>query len=546
MIRIFAYVLAFVSVAMTAPLAVALAHREGRAALAFALPMAAGMLAGTTAWLVRRRRLRDAGSGVSAPPPLGVRNAFTVVGGVWLLVGVFGALPHWISGAFASFTDALFESVSGFTTTGATVLGDVESLPAAVNLWRCETHWLGGMGVIMLVVALVPLLGIGGFRLVKAETTGPEKGKFTARIANTAKALWLVYCGLTTLQALLLRCCGLGWLDAVCHAFSKLGTGGFSTRNASVAAFGSPAVEWICVVFMLLASVNFALYARVLSGRGAGVFRDSELRAFLGIVGAAVLLAALARAGAPAPAGGSVRGAAFQVASILSTTGFMTEDYTLWRPAAQLVLFALFFVGGCSGSTAGGVKVVRWTVLAKQLANEFRRLLHPRAVYTLRLDGHPGREGLVPLAATFLFAYLLLVVATAFAGSLAGLAPFEALTGALSMVGNIGPAFGRLGPVSNYGFLPGWLKAWYCLAMIAGRLEIYTMVVLAGRLLWLPLAAIRVVRYRPRAFRQTCRTATRRRDDASQTASGTAEEPKRCSAPEANLSPNAVKTDWNS
>ena len=283
----------------------------------------------------------------------------------------------------------------------------------------------------------------------------------------------------------------MGWLDAVCHAFSTLGTGGFSTRAASVGAFANPAAEWVCAAFMLLASVNFALYARILSGRAAGLFRDSELKTFLGIAGGAAVLVALARAGAPAPAGGPVRGAVFQVASILSTTGFMTEDYTLWRPAAQLALFALFFIGGCSGSTAGGLKVVRWTVLAKQLANEFRRLLHPRAVYTLRLDGHPGREGLVPLAATFLFAYLLLVLATAFAGAAAGLEPFEALTGALSMAGNIGPAFGRLGPTSNYGFLPAWLKTWYCLAMLAGRLEIYTMAVLAGRLARLPLEAFR-------------------------------------------------------
>ena len=199
----------------------------------------------------------------------------------WVAVALFGAVPLWASGAFASATDAVFESVSGFTTTGATVLADVEAVPRAVNVWRCETHWLGGMGVIALVVALVPLLGIGGFRLLSAESTGPEKGRLTARIADTAKVLWLLYVALTALQAALLRLCGMGWLDAVCHAFSTLGTGGFSTRNASLAAFASPAAEWVCTAFMLAASLPFALYYRLLARRGEGVRRATEPKVFL-------------------------------------------------------------------------------------------------------------------------------------------------------------------------------------------------------------------------------------------------------------------------
>ncbi len=463
---------------MLAPLFVALRCGDTHTALAFAIPAAAGILGGAIVAYIRRRRKQET---------LGIGSAFTAVGGSWVSVCLFGAIPFLISGAIPSFTDALFESISGFTTTGASIFAEVEHLPPAINLWRCETHWLGGMGVIVLVVALVPLLGIGGFRLVKAETTGPEKGKFTARIASTAKALWLVYGVFTAIQAVLLRFCGMGWFDAVCHAFSTLGTGGFSTRNGSVAAFGSPAAEWICTVFMLLASVNFALYCRLLSGRRPSeVLRDSELRTFLCIAGGAILVAFLGHGVSGSGVSGSgvaaaLRGSAFQVASILSTTGFMTEDYTAWRPTAQMVLFVLFLIGGCSGSTGGGIKVVRWTLLAKQLANETRRMLHPRAVYTIRLDGHPGREDLVPLAATFIFAYVMLVCVTAFVGAIGGLAPFEALTGALSMVGNVGPAFGRLGPTSNYGFLPAPVKLWYCFAMLAGRLEIYTMAILATR-----------------------------------------------------------------
>ena len=398
-------------------------------------------------------------------------------------MALFGAVPLWLSGAFASGTDAVFESVSGFTTTGATVLADVESLPRAVNVWRCETHWLGGMGVIALVVALVPLLGIGGFRLLSAESTGPEKGRLTSRIADTAKVLWLLYVALTALQTVLLRFCGMGWIDAVCHAFSTLGTGGFSTRNASLAAFASPAAEWVCTAFMLVASLPFALYYRLIAHRGEGVRSATEPKVLLGIatVATALVAAALARGGGE-PVGRAVRLAAFQVASILSTTGFASADYALWTPAAQAVLFALLLVGGCSGSTAGGIKVVRWTILARQAAAETHRLLHPRAVRAMRIDGRPIHEELVAGVAGFVFAYLALAGVTALAGAVAGLPPLEAVTAALSMVGNIGPALGALGPSANYGALPAALKWWYSFAMLAGRLEIYTMLILVGRL----------------------------------------------------------------
>ena len=472
-IRVLAYVLAIVGTSLILPFAAALAWDGPRAALAFGGPMAVSWLAALVCWLAGRH---------DRPRPLGVRNAFMTVGGVWIAIGVFGALPLYFSGAFPSFVDALFESVSGFTTTGATVVADIEALPRCVNLWRCQTHWLGGMGVIALAVALIPLLGVGGFRMIKAETTGPEKGKVTARISATAKVLWAVYFGLTMVQAALLHVYGMGWFEAVCHAFSTLGTGGFSTRNASVGAFSSPAIEWICTVFMLLASVNFALYCQLVRGRIGEVFRDSELRTFVGIVLAAIWVTTAVQSAAYPSLSESLRYSAFQVASVLSTTGFMTADYTGWRPAAQLMLFTLFFIGGCSGSTAGGIKVIRWTVLWKQLENEFRRLLHPHGVFTVRINGLAGRQDFVPLVASFVFVYLLLVLLTSFAGTLAGLDVTSAFTGALSMVGNVGPAFGSLGPTESFGCLHPALKCWYAVAMVAGRLEIYTLLILLGGL----------------------------------------------------------------
>lgn len=470
MLRVFSYLLAIVGAALLPPLAAALAYGERGCAVPFAVPVTASWAAA----LACRMMVRGGGRTLDAG------GAFAVVGGAWVATGLLGALPLWMSGAYPSFTDAVFESVSGFTTTGASVIGDVESLPRCVNLWRCETHWLGGIGVVALAVALMPILGIGGFRLIKAETSGPEKGKVTSRIADTAKALLLIYFGLTALQTVLLRVAGMGWFDAVCHAFSTLGTGGFSTRNASVGAFASAPVEWICVVFMLVASVNFALYYRLLTGRAREFLHDSELRAFVCIVAVSVAVATCVEAGDFGSVQVAFRYVAFQVASVISTTGFMTADYAVWRPAAQVVLFALFFVGGCSGSTAGGVKVVRWTILAKQLRNEFRRLLHPHEVVTIRLNGVPGRETFVPSVAAFVFVYFLLVLATAFAGAVAGLGLEEAVSAALSMVGNIGPAFGAMGPAANYGALPCALKWWYAFAMLAGRLELYTMLVFAG------------------------------------------------------------------
>ncbi len=470
-LRILTYVLGLVGTSLLLPLGVAVWKGEGAMVPAFLWPMMSGWTAVIAFWLLARRR----------PRVLDVQHAFGTVGGIWIAICLFGALPLHFSGCFPSFTDAVFESVSGFTTTGASVLSEVESLPVSVNLWRCETHWLGGLGVIALAVALIPLLGIGGFRLIKAEATGPDKTKLTSLIANTAKTLWFIYMVLTAVQALLLWRAGLGAVDALAHAFSTMGTGGFSTRNASVGAFGLPAVEWICTVFMLLASVNFTLYYRLLTGRIGDVARDSELRAFLLLVVCAVACAAAAECRSLDGFGATLRSAAFQVASIVSTTGFMTDDYLAWSPAAQVVLLLLFFVGGSSGSTAGGIKVIRWTILAKQLRNEVRRILHPHEVFTLSINGCPGREAFVPVVASFVFVYMLLVLATTFAGAVAGLDIFTAFTGALSMVGNVGPAFGALGPSSNYGALVAPLKWFYMFAMLAGRLEIYTLLILVGR-----------------------------------------------------------------
>lgn len=469
-LRILTYVLGITGSSLLLPVAVALIEGERHMLAPFLVPMAIALILAVAFWLKVRGK----------PKVIGIQDAFSVVGILWIVICFFGAIPLYFSGAFPSFTDAMFESVSGFTTTGATVLADVESLPRSVNIWRCETHWLGGMGVVALAVAMIPLIGAGGFRLIKAETSGPDKTKLTSSVATTAKLLWFFYLGMTAISAFLLLRCGMDYVDALCHAFSSMGTGGFSTRNCSVGAFGLPSAEWICILFMLLGSINFMLYCRLFAGRFSEVFRNSELRAFVLVVIVATLAVFLIESFNAVNAGDSFRNACFQVAAMLSSTGFMTQDYTAYLPASQIVIIALCLAGGCSGSTASGVKIIRWTVLAKQFINEMRRQIHPYGVFSLRINDIPVREGVVSTVAAFVFAYILLAMITALAGAIAGLDIVSAVSGAFSMVGNVGPAFGQLGPASNYGIVPDSLKWWYMVAMLAGRLEIYTLLLLAG------------------------------------------------------------------
>lgn len=408
---------------------------------------------------------------------LSTRDAFVVVAFAWILASLFGALPFLFSGVFPSVTDAIWESVSGFSTTGATVLGEVESLPNSINLWRTETHWLGGMGIVALTVALFPLLGVGGFQLIKAETTGPEKGKVTPKITNTAKALWLIYIVFTCLEIIILKIAGMNFFDAVLHAFSTVGTGGFSNKNASIGAYNSAAIDIIITVFMFLAGVNFSLYFYLLTGKFSDIRHNSELKAYLAIIFSFVLFMTFANTGFYGNFFTSLRFSAFQTAAIISTSGFATADYTFWTPAAQTFILLLFFTGGCSGSTSGGIKVIRWVIMGKQANNEIQRMLHPHGVFSIRLNNRVGRKDIVFNVAAFLMIYAILVVLTTIFGTIAKLDVLSAFTGALSMVGNVGPGFGLLGPSCNYGFLPAALKWWYMFAMLAGRLELYTMII---------------------------------------------------------------------
>lgn len=412
------------------------------------------------------------------------KDSFFIVAAAWISASLLGAVPFVLSGTIPSFTDAIFESVSGFTTTGATILSDVENLPKSIGLWRCQMHWLGGMGIVVLTVALLPLLGVGGFQLIKAETTGPEKGKVTPKVATTAKILWFMYLALTLIQILCLKIAGMNWYEAITHSFSTLGTGGFSTRNASIAAFNSPVIEWICTIFMILAGVNFSLYFFLINRKFSEIKENSELKAYLGIILISIIGITFFISPQFTNLKDAIRGAAFQVASIVSTTGFASLNFNLWPSGAQIFLLMLMFVGGCSGSTAGGIKVVRWVILSKQANNEIRRVLHPHGVFTIRLNGRAGRKDVVFSVAAFIFLYVLLVIITTLIASFSGIDALSSFTAALVTVGNIGPGFGAVGPIENYGFFADPIKWWFSFVMLAGRLELYTMFIFFTPAFW--------------------------------------------------------------
>lgn len=470
-IRIIAVILSIVGASSILPLGTALVLGEFDAVLPFLVPMATVLTLGAVFYFAGKR----------SPVKLGTRAVFILVTLVWIAISLYGAIPFIAGGWVKSFTDAFFESVSGFSTTGATIIKDVESLPRSVNLWRMEMHWLGGMGIIALTTAIFPLLGVGGFQLVKAEATGPEKGKITPKMANTAKMLWSIYIALTLIQTAILMICGMDFIDALGHSFSTLGTGGFSSKNTSIAGFNSLAIEIVCTVFMFLSGINFSLYYYLLSGKFKEIAKNSEFKAYIGVFVSIVLCLALTLVKFYGGIGKALHIASFQVAAIMSTTGFSIADFMQWPSASQFFIFLLFFIGGSSGSTAGGFKVIRWVILAKKSRTEMLRMLHPHGVFTVRINGSARREDLVLNIAAFVFVYFALAFAAAFVGTLGGLEVFQSFTAGLSMLGNIGPAFG---PFAEYSWIPGFLKWFYCFVMIAGRLELYNLIIVFTKDFW--------------------------------------------------------------
>jgi trk system potassium uptake protein TrkH len=461
---------------MIAPLVVALIYDELEMLGSFLIPMGAVALVCGAVLAVTSR---DRGA-------LSTRSGFFLVTLSWVGAAAIGALPFVISGYVPSYTDAFFETMSGFTTTGATILADIEALPYSLLFWRSLTHWLGGMGIIVLTVAILPLLGVGGYQLMKAEAPGPSVDRLTPKITQTAKILWFIYVGLSALETILLLFGGMNLFDALTHTFGTMATGGFSPKAASVGYYSSPFVQNVITIFMLSAGVNFILYFRLLTGQWRLIRQNTELKVYLAIFFISSLIIAVSLGGTYTSFGESFRFAGFQAASILTTTGYATADFATWPALAQVMLFCLMFIGGSAGSTGGGIKVVRIVTVIKQGFNEMKYLLHPRGVFSLRLNGQRVRKNVVYSITGFAFLYIFLLLLTTLVVATGGHNIVTSVTTGLATLGNIGPGFGRIGPVENYAFFQDYIKWFLSFIMMIGRLEIYTVLVLVTPVFWKP------------------------------------------------------------
>ncbi|WP_124981761.1 TrkH family potassium uptake protein [Nonlabens xiamenensis] len=429
---------------------------------------------------------------------LGRKEGYLIVTMGWLIMAFAGTMPYMFTGAISTYTDAFFETMSGFTTTGASIMNDIEIMPKGILFWRSLTHWIGGMGIIVLAVAILPLLGIGGMQLFAAEAPGPSADKLHPRITDTAKRLWLIYVGYTGIETILLKLAGMGWFDAVNHALSTLSTGGFSTKNASIAYWNdNPAIQWIIIVFMFIAGMNFVLSYFGFKGRFSKIIGDTEFKWYVSfvigfsLIGALLIyfqadtsISSIAHPKVLGEAESALRHSFFQVLAIITTTGFVTADYTLWTPFLTIMFFGLFFLGGSAGSTSGGVKVMRHIILIRNGIMEFKRTLHPNAVLPVRYNGKALQSGIVFNILGFFILYMLSFIVGAVGLAALGLDFDTAIGGALSSLGNVGPAFGDLSPVDNFAGLPQIGKWWCSFLMLIGRLELFTVLILLTPFFW--------------------------------------------------------------
>lgn len=413
------------------------------------------------------------------------KEGFAIVTFGWIILSAFGCLPFLLSGEIPSVTDAFFETMSGFTTTGATILTDIERLPHGLLFWRSLTHWIGGMGIIVLSLAILPFLGVGGMQLFKAEVPGPIADRLSPRITETAKILWGVYVIISAVETILLLLGGMDLFEALCHTFGTMATGGFSTKNASVGAFGSAYIDSVIILFMFMAGVNFSLHYRMMKGDFKSYWRSQEFRFFVFLIAAATLIIGIdTYINNYSSILETIRYTLFQVLAILTTTGYGTADYEQWAVSSQIILFSLMFVGGCAGSTGGGMKVLRIYILVKFVYSEIIRLIHPQAVVPIRIGNNIVERKVIINIVGFFVLFMMIALIGTIIMSFLGL-DFETSWGAVAAtMNNIGPGLGALGPTDNYAFVPDpgkWLLSFF---MLLGRLEVFTVIILLAPSYW--------------------------------------------------------------
>ena len=473
-LRLLGAILLIEALAMAPSLAISLLYGDGDA-LALLSSMALLAALGFPAWRFAHPREQN----------LRAREGFLVVALSWVLLSAFGALPFVISGLIPNYIDAFFEAVSGFTTTGATVLGNFEGVPRGVMFWRSFTHWIGGMGVLVLTLALLPQMTGRSSHLVRAESPGPSLSKIVPKMGDTAKILYLIYGALTMIELAALIIAGMSPYDAAIHAMGTAGTGGFSNYGSSVGAFDSAVIDAIITFFMVLFGINFALFYRVLVGGWRDALRSEELRWYLALFAGSTLFVSLMILPQYGTFLNALRYGSFQVATIMSTTGYATADFNLWPQAVKALIVVLMFIGSCAGSTAGGIKVVRVGILCKLGCREVRRTFQPRKVQVVRFEGKGVEENRLTQVSAFFFVYVLLVLAGMFLVSLEGLYDLETnFTAVLTCISNVGPGLGHVGPVENFSGYGPFAKVVLSLLMLAGRLELFPILVLFHPSAW--------------------------------------------------------------
>jgi len=426
---------------------------------------------------------------------LSSKDGFFIVTFSWIFVAIISALPFYLSGSIPNITDAFFESMSGVTTTGATIIGNsatlpnlpngIESLSKSILYWRSFIQWIGGMGIIVFTIAILPLLGVGGVQLFKAEVPGPVADKIRPRVRETAKILWIVYVGFTLLEIILLSFSGMDWFDSICHAFTTMPTGGFSTKNASIAHYGNPVTQYIIITFMFIAGVNFSLHFFALSGKLKDYLKDQEFLTYLGIIGGFTLLIYINIAGLQNDwSHKQFLGSLFQTVSIITTTGYGTENYVIWPYLAQFLLLLLMVFGSMGGSTGGGIKIMRLLLLVKYSTKEIRRMMHARAIYPIRIGNRFINEDIVRNTLGFALFYLFIFILSILILTALNLDFNSAVGVSASALSNVGPALGSFGPVENYALMHPMGKWLLTFLMLLGRLEIFTVLVLFSRSFW--------------------------------------------------------------
>ncbi|MCU0342921.1 MAG: TrkH family potassium uptake protein [Ignavibacterium sp.] len=431
---------------------------------------------GGSAWFLTRKSDRS---------EVGKREGYIIVTLGWILMSAFGATPFVIHGSIPSYTDAFFETMSGFTTTGASILKEVEVLPYGLMFWRSMTHWIGGMGIIVLSIAILPLLGIGGMQLYQAEVAGPTKDKLHPRVRETAKRLWAIYFFLTSLEVIFLLFGDMSLLDALCHSFGSLATGGFSTRTLSVAYYNSAYIEYVILFFMFLGGTNFTLHYLALHGKIKSYLKDDEFKFYLGLIAITVIsLTVYLVIANGTPIEKTFRNVAFSILSILTSTGFATADYELWAPFASMFFLIILLLGACAGSTSGGVKMIRYQLLLKNSIAEVSRLLHPNAIIPVRHNGKSVPNEILAKVSAFVLTYLAIFVLGSLLLTMTGLDIKTSLGSVAACMANIGPGLGQTGPAGNYSEITVFGKWLLSFLMLLGRLELFTVLIIFTPYFW--------------------------------------------------------------